>query len=174
MIDWDLIISRDGHVVWRTAWRILANHADTDEVFQEAFLAALEYTKRSTVQNWPALLTRLATARAVDRLRHRQRRCDRFDHADVHTVPSASPQPFEMAEASELSERLREALATLPSRQAEVFCLHCLDGWSYQQIASHMEMSADNVGVQLHRARARLRELLAERQAKVEHLRGAS
>jgi DNA-directed RNA polymerase specialized sigma24 family protein len=65
MIDWQGILSRDGPAVWRTAWRVLGNRADADECFQEAFVAALEYSSTHTVKHWRALLQRLAAARAI-------------------------------------------------------------------------------------------------------------
>jgi DNA-directed RNA polymerase specialized sigma24 family protein len=55
---------------------------------------------------------------------------------------------------------LRAALAVLPPRQAEAFCLHCLEAFSYQEVAQQMTISVDAVGVLLHRARGRLRQLL--------------
>ena len=53
------------------------------------------------------------------------------------------------------------ALGRLPERQAEVFCLHVLEGWEHAEIAKQMQITSDAVGVLLHRARSRLRELLA-------------
>jgi RNA polymerase sigma-70 factor (ECF subfamily) len=67
-----------------------------------------------------------------------------------------------LAEASELSERLREAIGTLPEKQAQAFCLFYLEGWDYQEIAGHQDGTVNAVGVLLHRARARLRELLGD------------
>jgi len=67
MPDWDEILTRDGPAVWRTAYRIVGNRADADECVQEAFLHALEISRRKPVQHWCALLQRLAAARAVDR-----------------------------------------------------------------------------------------------------------
>jgi RNA polymerase sigma-70 factor (ECF subfamily) len=88
------------------------------------------------------LLTHLAAARAVDHLRKRSRR-------ESHR------------ENIELTERLRSALADLPPQQAQVFCLARLEGWSYQEIAEQLSVSADVVGVWIHRAQTRLREKLA-------------
>jgi RNA polymerase sigma factor (sigma-70 family) len=48
----------------------------------------------------------------------------------------------------------------LPARQSEVFCLHQLGDWRYQQIADELGMSAGAVGVMLHRTREKLQELL--------------
>jgi RNA polymerase sigma-70 factor (ECF subfamily) len=160
MPDWQEILSRDGRAVWQTAYRILGNRADAEECFQEAFLAALEFSRREEVQHWRALLLRLVTARAVDRLRRRRRQAARQQAADWDTLPDHAPTPPQIAEDAELSECLRTALGRLPSKQAEAFCLHCLEGWSYQEVARQLAVSVGSVGVLLHRARKRLRQLL--------------
>lgn len=161
MPDWQEILSRDGPAVWQTAYRLLGNRADADECFQEAFLAALEVSRRQEVRHWRALLQRLAAARAVDRLRERGRRGRPEPVADWGAVPGRAPSPSQDAEDAELAEQLRQALAQVPPQQAQVFCLHCLEDWSYQEIAQQLGVSTDAVGVLLHRARQRLRELLA-------------
>jgi RNA polymerase sigma-70 factor, ECF subfamily len=160
MRDWQEIIEREGQGVWQTAYRLVANRADADDCFQEAFLAALEISRREHVENWRALLRRLATARAVDRLRRRRRWLSRQSALDCDTLAGPGAEPAQLVEDAELSDRLRRALARLPARQANVFCLHALDGWSYQEVAAHLKISVDSVGVVLFRARRRLRELL--------------
>jgi len=79
---------------------------------------------------------------------------------DPSTVVGPQAGPQEQAEGAELAERLRAALAELPNRQAEAFCLRWLDEMSYQQIGERLGLDANAVGVLLHRARKRLRELL--------------
>jgi len=160
MPDWQDLMNQDGKAVWQTAYRLLGNRADADECFQEAFLAALEVSRREKVQHWGALLRRLAAVRAVDRLRQRYRHRSGPQVADWDALPGTARLPSEIAEDSELGERLRAALASLPPKQAEVFCLHHLENWSYQETASHLAISVDSVGVLLHRARHRLRQLL--------------
>jgi RNA polymerase sigma-70 factor (ECF subfamily) len=160
MPDWQDLMKRDGKAVWQTAYRLLGNRADADECFQEAFLAALEVSRREDVRHWGALLRRLAAVRAVDRLRQRYRHCTGPQVADWDALPGPARLPSDIAEDSELGERLRAALACLPPKQAEVFCLHHLEDWSYQETAVHLAISVDSVGVLLHRARHRLRQLL--------------
>jgi RNA polymerase sigma-70 factor (ECF subfamily) len=160
MIDWDDLMRREGSAVWRTAYRIVRNRADADECFQEAFLAAFELARRQPVRNWTALLQRLATHRAIDRVRRRLRRRRREEIADLAQAEGAPADPAQHAEAEELASDLRRALARLPARQAEAFCLHELADWSCQQIADEYGMSAGAVGVMLHRTRQKLQELL--------------
>jgi len=76
------------------------------------------------------------------------------------TLVSQEADPRQEAEANELAERLRVALAQLPHDQADVFCLSCLDKLSYREIAERLNLTTNAVGVLLHRARQRLRELL--------------
>ena len=160
MVDWDGIVARDGPGVWRTVYRLVGNRVDAEDVFQETFLAALSVWRREDVQYPQALLQRLATARAMDRLRRRYRRNKREGAVEWDALTCPGPKPIELAEAGELSDRLREALAALPAKQAEAFCLFHLDGWDYHEIARHLTSTTSNVGVLLHRARHRLRELL--------------
>ena len=163
MTDWEGILRDEGPAIWRTLWRLLGNRADVDECFQETLLAALRYSRGQAVRHWSALLQRLATARAVDRLRKRYRERDAVDDsADAGATVSSRPGPVERVVAAELSENLRRALARLSEQQAEAFALHALSGWSYDEIGWQLGMSSSNVGVTIHRARLRLRELLGE------------
>ncbi len=161
MPDWDEILTRDGPSVWRTAYRIVGNRADADECFQEAFLAALEVARRGPVRHWRALLQRLAAARGDDRLRTRLRHGACEPVADWDALGGSAPLPSKSIEDAELSAQLREAIAELPPRQAEAFCLHVLEEWSYREIAEHLDATIDSVGVLVHRARMRLRQRLA-------------
>jgi len=54
------------------------------------------------------------------------------------------------------------ALCRLPQPQAEAFSLHALSGWSYEEIGRQTGMSSSAVGVNIHRARQRLGELLGD------------
>jgi len=161
MTDWQTIVSRHSEAVWRTAYRLLGNEAEAADCFQETFVSALGVSRREPVRNWSALLQRVATTRAMDRLRSRLRDASRQGHlADWSTVPSPNPGPVQEAEAAELSGRLRRALADLPDGQAEIFCLRCLNQLSYRQIARQVGTSTAAVGISLYRTRRRLRELL--------------
>jgi len=168
MVDWDELVRREGPVVWRTIYRLVHNQADADECMQETFVAAVKYSHHQPVGNWQALLKRLAVARAVDCIRLRLRRTRREETTDVATIATTVTAPHERAEAAELAGALRWALAQVPARSAEVFCLYELEGWSYQEIGDHFSMSSSAVGVQLHRLRQKLQKLLSdtlERQA---------
>jgi RNA polymerase sigma-70 factor (ECF subfamily) len=77
---------------------------------------------------------------------------------------SEADGPLQQARANELLVRVREGMAELPEKQAEVFWLSCLEGLSHQQIADHMQVQPGEVRVLLHRARTRLGNFLSQHQ----------
>ncbi|MFB0524956.1 MAG: RNA polymerase sigma factor [Phycisphaerae bacterium] len=161
VIDWQVLVKKYGPMVWQTAYRLLANYTDTADCFQETFASALEFSRRQHVRNFSALLARLATARAIDRLRQRIRELRiSTDSADFATMPSVHPEPFQQIQADELVIGLREALSQLPTQEAQVFCLRYLNNMSYRRIAKELGIKTSTAGVLLHRARTKLRELL--------------
>ncbi len=95
MPDWQVILSRDGPVAWKAAYRLLGNQADTDDCFQEACLAALEVSRREEVHNWPGLLVRLAIARSIDRLRAKQRVQKRTVLTGLEFISDVRASPLE-------------------------------------------------------------------------------
>lgn len=166
MTDWQKIVGRHSRTVWQTAYRLLGDREEAADCFQETFLAALELSRREKVRNFSALLKRLCTFRAMDRLRKRVRLAGRENtSADFSSIAGSNPGPVQQAQAAELSERLRMALADLPEKQAEVFCLRCVDQMSYREIAGQLGVKRSSVGVMLHRARSRLRELLSQQRS---------
>ena len=161
MVDWQIIIDKHGQVVWQTAYRLLGNHTDAADCFQEAFVCALELSKRQRIRSFSAVLVRLATARAIDQLRRRMRHSysnASAVEADWDAVPSTNPGPVQVAQQRELTDRLRQLLAELPLQEAQVFCLRYLNDMSYRQIAKALGITTNAAGVMLHRARAKLRD----------------
>ena len=81
-----------------------------------------QLARREPVRDWGSLLRHLATVRALDLLRVRCRTRSRTDAlADPAAAVGREADPSQEAEANELAERLRAALAQLPPEQARFF-----------------------------------------------------
>ncbi len=159
MIDWETVVRENQDMVWRLAYRLLGREADAADCFQETFLDALKIAQRETVRNWPGLLKRVTVARALDCLRSRKRN-NKLSLDENLTIDRGHTEPDYRTEQKELAGQLQHALGQLPADQAEVFCLKYLDGESYQTIAEITGQNINTVGVNLHRARNKLRVLL--------------
>lgn len=160
MPDWAAVVQEHGPAAWRAAFRLLGHRADADDCLQEALLQAVELGRREEIRQIRAVLVRLASSRALDRLRQRYRH--RIEPEERPETLIAGPAPaWGPAIEHELAERLRAALAELPEDQAEAFVLCCLEGWTYADAAARLGSTVDRVGVHIHRARSRLRERLA-------------
>ncbi len=97
MTDWDAVVGQHVEIVRRTVFRLVGNHADAWDCIQETFLEAVKIDRREPVRNWPALLRHLATARALDLLRVRCRRQNRFGPEDESAQAiSREPDPSQL------------------------------------------------------------------------------
>ncbi|MGE3809733.1 MAG: RNA polymerase sigma factor [Gemmataceae bacterium] len=155
MNDWTQIIRDHEKTVFGTAWRILGHVQDTEDVVQEVYLSAHRLYRTEKVHHWGALLRKLATCRALDRLRRRR-----------HTLPLDGSEPAGPADGpeealleQELLDRLRHAVGQLQGREAEVFCLHYFEQLPGDQIADVLETSRGAVANALYKARSRLETL---------------
>lgn len=177
MTDWSHIVQKHGSAVWRTVYRLVGREADAWDCFQNVFVSALDVARKQTVENWPALLQRLATVRSLECLRRRYRKSDRMTNPlDSDPVDRRGADPHGEAAGRELAAELRRALAEIDERQSQVFCLSCLDGRSYREIAEELGVTVNHVGVLLNRARTSLRERLQDFRpdAEVEQSQGTS
>lgn len=161
LTDWQVVVKSHGPLVWQTVYRLLGNHTEAADCFQETFLAALEVSRRQPVHNVSGLLVRLATTRAIDRLRQTARRQRHQAEACACPQDGETVDPSSHAQDRELAGRLTEAIGTLPPQEAKVFCLRYLSDMSYRQIAKELDIGTSAVGVSLHRAKVKLRAALA-------------
>jgi len=154
-IDWRAILAEHGSRVWQTVYRLLNHHEDALDCYQDTLLAALHLAERQDIQDWGAVLTSLAARRAIDRLRQRIRQRGRTMALENVPEPTTEAEcPVERAAAAELMDHIRQWVAELPDKQAEVFWLCGIEGLSHRQVGLQMEISESESRVLLHRARS--------------------
>lgn len=145
-------------MVWSTVARILKHQDDALDCCQDVFAEAFERSQRAPVGDWGAFLRWLATRRAIDHLRQRNRRS--FVGGNAKPVQNATPPVEEHLAFEELVEVVRRELAYLPDQQAEAFWLVCVEDRTYEEVAQQMGVERNAVGVLVHRARQHMRTRL--------------
>jgi RNA polymerase sigma-70 factor (ECF subfamily) len=98
-----------------------------------------------------AWIFRIARNVVIDH--HRQRARTPAAASLVRVAPLAATQDVTVA--------VNQAVATLPDLERDVFLLREVGGLSYDEIASACDLTPDAVRNRIHRARLKLRELLA-------------
>jgi RNA polymerase sigma factor (sigma-70 family) len=149
-----------GPLVYRTAYRLLGDAAQAEDVQQEVFLRLLE-SRREGVASWPGYLVAASTRIAIDVLRRRQRWWGWLPRWQAH-APAVAASAEEAGIEAQRAARLRQALCTLTRREAQCFALRYLDGLDVSEVAVALQLKENNVGVILHRARRRLEARLSE------------
>ncbi len=158
-MDPETLVAEHGGLVWHTVYRLLGPHADAADCFQDTFVDALRLARRTQVENWPGVLRRIATARALDRLRLRMRTAGRQDGMPAvrGETSATAPGPVEQAITAEECAAARALLARLPRREGEVMCLRYLDELPNEEIGQLLSLQPGAVAVLLHKARRRMR-----------------
>jgi RNA polymerase sigma-70 factor (ECF subfamily) len=151
-----------GQMVFGTAYRVLGNADDAEDVLQAVFLKLLDgRIGRMAATDWGAFLRVTATHQALDVLRSRGRRAwESLDVAENMPCVSNGSSPGAALDASRSAMRLRRALAELPARDARIFALRFFEELTYEEIAAQENISTSKVGVIIHRTRKRLRDIL--------------
>ena len=167
---------RGHHNMLLATARTLLNPADAEEAVQDAWIAAhrsiAKFEGRSLLRTW---LTRIVINQAKMMLRKRGREIQ-FDptndpdalthrfHNDGHW--QHPPQHWELSGPDNLLTReelrrcMEKHLHFMPDTQRLVLELRDLQGLPAEDVCNMLEISASNVRVLLHRARARLFEMV--------------
>lgn len=153
------IYRRHSPRVYSLAYRLTGSLADAEDLLQEAFL--LVHRKLDSFKGDSALGTwiyRLATNCCVDFLRSRQHREDQA----TETLDEALPPTPRAAAALRVEHLdLERAIARLPPGYRSAFVLHDVEGFGHNEVAAMLGIAEGTSKSQVHKARMRLRDLLA-------------
>jgi RNA polymerase sigma-70 factor, ECF subfamily len=153
------IYRRHAPRVYSLAYRLTGSLADAEDLLQEAFL--LVHRKLDSFKGEAALGTwiyRLATNCCVDFLRSRQHRDEQATDALDEALPPA-PKSSGALRVEHLD--LERAIARLPPGYRSAFVLHDVEGFGHTEVAAMLGIAEGTSKSQVHKARMRLRDLLA-------------
>jgi RNA polymerase sigma-70 factor (ECF subfamily) len=166
------LVDRHGDLVYSVLRRLLGNPDLAEELAQETFVRAYEnldgFRGDSSLKTW---LVQIAVNLVRDRRRSARRSPTVVSLEELRARssvgadppdPRPSVEPIERLVQREVSTRLERELDRLPADYREAFVLKHVEGLSYEEIARLTGQSVGCLKVRVHRARARLRQKLAE------------
>jgi len=134
----------------------------TSEVFLRARRAMSTFDNTLPFDRW---LLSIASHHCIDQLRRRriERRLFEAPAAEAPEPPGAAPSPLSQLVSLERRDSVRECLAALPEHYRAPILLRYYSEMSYDQIATALGLSRNNVATQIFRAKQELRRRLAAR-----------
>jgi len=145
-------------LVNRTAWGVLENREDAEDVLHTVFLKLLRKGFPPEFQKTPkAYLYRAAVNASLDVLKSRRR------HPAIHLLDMERVEGGHSSNPNFGEERHQQvyaAIGQLPVESAEILVLRHMQNKSTPEISETLGVSRAVVAVRLFRARARLRKLL--------------
>jgi RNA polymerase sigma-70 factor (ECF subfamily) len=153
------LVKRHIRAAHAVALAVLGEMSDADDAVQDAFLSAMQHLDSCwPTEKFRAWLLTIVRNRAFDL--KRRGRVRSVEVLEEGTAQARDASPLEMAERSELNERLSAAIGTLTDTQREVLMMHDVEGWKHADIASLLGLAESTVRVHLLHARRKLRTLL--------------
>lgn len=174
-------VDEHGDYLYSYALLRLRDRELAEEIVQETFLAALKachnFAGQSSERTW---LVGILKHKIIDHFRRasRERLVANFEVSSSddelfrksgewagHWTQEGAPKewandPSQVVEQKEFGEIFNRCLGQLPPRLAEAFTLREIKGFSSEEICEILAISANNLWVMLHRARALLRRSL--------------
>ncbi len=171
--EFDKLVQRYHKQAYNIAYRLTGNHADAEDLTQEAFVRAFRffdnYRRDLPFENW---LFRIISNLFVDDLRRKPKARIHSLDAPVggdasgesnafFEIPDVRENPERVVLHEELDEQIQRALEALPADFRMTVILADIEGMSYEEISETMGCSLGTVRSRLHRGRKLLRSKLA-------------
>lgn len=137
----------------------LGERAEVEDAVQETFLRAIDRIG-SYAPDRPFAPWLYQIARNVARSRLATRAARRTEPLPVDGPAGLAPGPDVDAERAEIRGLVDAAIADLPEQQRTAFRLHDVDGFTTNEVARIMGLSAGTVRSHVHHARRALRKAL--------------
>lgn len=165
------LVTFNNQRLFRTAWSILKNRQEAEDVLQSAYAKALaaigSFEGRSALTTW---LTRITINEALARKRVQERRRKHLEAEGVQVLDhyreqlangSRAPNPEAEAAREQLRSILERAIGGLSENFRTVFVLHEIEGVSVEEAAEALDIPIGTVKTRLMRARRKLQQALA-------------
>ncbi|HEV2148404.1 MAG TPA: RNA polymerase sigma factor [Longimicrobiaceae bacterium] len=151
----------DAHVdrIFRLAYRMTGDEELAKEFTQEAFIRAFtrlpSFRAEAALSTWLHSVAASVIINGLRKVRRDRQREMGLDEAPEIAVGPGVGEP-------RLRARLKSALDALSDRYRAVFVMHEMEGYTHEEIGSALQIAQGTSKAMLSRARAKLREQLAD------------
>ena len=152
-------------LVFSTAFKILNNSSDAEDVTQEVMFMVWEKSpmyevSRGKPLNWAVTMTR---NKAIDRLRSIQRRLRLNDDAEREIAPPprlGKDRPSDHLDSGEKQQIVRSAVMKLNREQRQVIEMSYFGGLTQLEISTRLKTPLGTIKARIHRGMLRLKKIV--------------
>jgi len=164
----EALVARHHTRFYRAAYRMTGNEQEAEDLLQEALLEAFRDFHRfrpgTRFDHW---VLRIMTHTYIDG--RRKRRVQAVWSLDSppeevqteYLLADGASDPQRLLDRAQLEEPVQNALDSLSSEHRTILVLADIEGMSYEEIARVLRIPVGTVRSRLHRARERMRQMLA-------------
>ncbi|MBI1182018.1 MAG: sigma-70 family RNA polymerase sigma factor [Alphaproteobacteria bacterium] len=165
--EFEVLYRAESGPLLRYLTRRLHSASDAEEVLQDTFIQFRKVERSERVEHAHALLVRIATNLAIDRLRQNRSRANRERHWSDHRYRSESaggamgevaPSQLQSLHHRQRLQRLLKLLESLSPKVRQAFILHKFDNLTHREVADRMGLAQSTVEKHIMKA---LKHLLA-------------
>jgi RNA polymerase sigma-70 factor (ECF subfamily) len=155
--DFEELFQEHYPMAYRTAYGVIGNSQDAEDVAQTIFLKLLRRKLLPELMKNPgAYVYRAAVNQSLNLIQQRKRQVLTDDTEQFE----GRPGPDSSGSAEETHRRLYEAVAELRPESAHILILRYVHNFSDAEIARLLGTSRGTIAVSLYRSRVRLRKLM--------------
>ena len=157
------LVDRYSARIINLAWGMTGDRHLAEDVAQEAFVRAYralaKFQQRAKFSSW---LYQIALNLCKDHLKARSRHARPSSQEHMESLEgNPRRRPGRKVLQAELSEKMAEAVNSLPLLYREAFVLRHMQGMDYREVSGILAIPADTVRVRAYRAREMLRQSLS-------------
>ena len=149
--------------LYRLALRITLNPADAEDVVQETMIKVWNRRERwDEIESMEAFCLTICRNISLDKMRKMENLSQSLEEGQDAPDLSYASNPEEQAMQQDRIALVRKLIDRLPEKQRSIMLLRETEGKSYKEIAAVMEISEEQVKVNLFRARQTIKQWYIE------------
>lgn len=145
--------------MYNTAFRILRDEYEAEDIMQEAFLTA--FTKLDTFKaevTFGAWLKRIVINKSLTQLKKN----NRYEEVKMDVIPNYEIVEEQIDYSSLKASDVVDKINSLKDNYQLVLTLNLIEGYDYEEIAQIMKYTNENVRTTISRAKKKLKQVLLE------------
>ena len=145
--------------MYNTAYRILKDEFEAEDMMQESFLTA--FTKLDTFKaevTFGAWLKRIVINKSLTQLKRNKK----YQEVKLEVIPNYKVEEERIDYSGLKSSKVLKAVNGLKDNYRLVLTLHLIEGYDYEEICEIMEYTNENVRTTISRAKKKLKQVLLQ------------